>query len=82
MTRDYNAPERIQEMLKEIRATSAMPARKVTCLYCGHRVFSVYEGTTGYLETKCCKCKHIVSFNLASMRRVKPWPQKAAAEKT
>ena len=81
MTRDYNRPERIQEMLKAIRATSTMPARKVTCPYCGHRVFSVYEGTTGYLETKCCKCKHIVSFNLASMRRVKPRLLKAAARR-
>ena len=75
--KDYNSPERIQEMLKAITTTSTMKSRIVKCPYCGHKAFTVYEGTSGYLQTKCGKCKQIVSFNLVSMRRVKPQSQKA-----
>ena len=79
MARDYNTPERMQEMLKAIRTTSTMASRNVACPYCRHRAFTVYEGATGYLQTKCSKCRHIVSFNLVSMRRVRPRLRKAAA---
>lgn len=62
-------PRRMDEMLKAIRTTSGMRSRTAVCPFCGHKLFSVYEGTTGYIETKCSKCKQIVPFNLVSMRR-------------
>jgi phage FluMu protein Com len=65
-------PNRVEEMLKAVRTTSTMRSRSMLCPYCGHKAFTVYEGTTGYVETKCNKCKHVVSFNLVSMRRVNP----------
>ncbi len=68
----YQCPtERMNEMLKAVRTTSAMRSRTVECPYCGHKMFTVYEGTTGYIQTKCSKCKRISPFNLVSMRRVR-----------
>lgn len=64
-------PDRVEEMLKAIRTTSAKRSRSVLCPFCGHKAFTVYEGTTGYIETKCNKCKQIVPYNLVSMRRVR-----------
>lgn len=68
----YQCPQdRMDEMLKAIRTTSAKRSRAVLCPHCGHKVFTVFEGTTGYIETKCSKCKEIVPYNLVSMRRVR-----------
>ena len=61
----------MNEMLKAVRITSAMRSRSVVCPYCGHKLFTVYEGTTGYIQTKCNKCKKISPINLVSMRRVR-----------
>ena len=63
-------PQRMEELLKAIRTTSTMNSRPVACPFCGHKMFTVYEGTIGYIQTKCNKCKKIVPFNLVSMRRV------------
>lgn len=63
------SPELMKELRKAIRATSAMRSHVVVCPFCGHKLFSVYEGTTGFIETKCSKCKKIIPFNLVSMRR-------------
>lgn len=62
-------PRRMDEMLKAIRTTATMRSRPVECPFCGDKMFTVYEGTTGYIQTKCSKCKKIVPFNLVSMRR-------------
>lgn len=71
----FQSPEKMQEMLKAIKCTSSMRSRTIRCPNCGHRTFEVYEGTTGYLKTKCGKCKQEITFNLVSMRRVRrpPW---------
>ena len=79
MMRDYNSPERMQEMLKAIRTVSAERCRIVRCPYCGHRCFEVTPESVGYLKTKCAKCKKEVAYNLVSMRRVKPWRQNYTA---
>lgn len=48
----YQCPtDRMNEMLKAVRTTSAMRSRSVVCPYCGHKMFTVYEGTTGYIQT-------------------------------
>ena len=39
--------------MKAVRTTSAMRSRSVVCPYCGHKMFTVYEGTTDYIHTKC-----------------------------
>lgn len=54
------SPELMKELRKAIRATSAMRSHVVVCPFCGHKLFSVYEGTTGFIETKCSKCKKII----------------------
>ena len=64
-------PQRMHEMLKAVRTTSAMRSRAIVCPYCGHKMFTVYEGSTGYIQTKCSKCKKISPLNLVSMRRVR-----------
>lgn len=62
-------PKLMTELHKAIHTTSAMRFHVVACPFCGHKLFSVYEGTTGFIETKCSKCKKIIPFNLVSMRR-------------
>lgn len=59
----------MHEMLKAVRTTSTMRSRAIVCPYCGHKMFTVYEGSTGYIQTKCSKCKKISPINLVSMRR-------------
>ena len=39
--------------MKAVRTTSAMRSRSVVCPYCGHKMLTVYVGTTGYIQTKC-----------------------------
>ncbi len=64
-------PQRMHEMLKAVRTTSTMRSRAIVCPYCGRKMFTVYEGSTGYIQTKCSKCKKISPINLVSMRRVR-----------
>ena len=46
------SPELMKELRKAIRATSAMRSHVVVCPFCGHKLFSVYEGTTGVHRNK------------------------------
>ncbi len=45
-------------------------SRDIKCPHCKHTVFSVYADSTGYIETKCRKCKQPVLIDLVSMRRM------------
>ena len=67
----YRSPEKMQLMLDAIKTTSGMRSRTVRCPNCGHRSFEVYEGTTGFLKSKCGSCKQEVTFNLVAMRRTR-----------
>lgn len=75
----YQSPERLSMMMEAVQCTAKMRSRMVTCPQCGHPAFRVYEGTIGYLETKCKSCKKIVTYNLLSMRRVRNYSEKRIA---
>ncbi len=45
-------------------------SRNIRCPYCKHIAFVVFAGSTGYVETKCRKCKHEVLVDLISMRKM------------
>ena len=68
--REYNTPERIQEMLKAVQTVATQECRIIRCPFCGHRNFEVTPGSVGYVKAKCVKCKQAVAYNLVSMRRV------------
>lgn len=49
---------------------NSKPKRNIKCPYCQHTALIVYADTTGYVETKCKKCKQHVLIDLVNMRRM------------
>lgn len=45
-------------------------SREIKCPYCKHTAFTVFADSTGYIETKCSKCKQPILIDLVSMRRM------------
>lgn len=45
-------------------------SRDIKCPLCKHTVFTVFADSSGYVETKCRKCKQPILVDLVSMRRM------------
>lgn len=45
--------------------------REIRCPYCKRIACIVYADSTGYIETKCEKCKQTIIIDLINMRKLK-----------
>ncbi|WP_409968012.1 hypothetical protein RFF05_15940 [Bengtsoniella intestinalis] len=59
---------KIQQARDNIRTKSQ---RRIRCPHCDHIAMVVYANATGYVETKCGKCKRAILIDLVSMRRIR-----------
>lgn len=63
------------EMMKKIRRARenivSQSNRNIKCPYCQHVALVVYADTTGYVKTKCAKCKSEIVVDLVNMRKIK-----------
>ena len=66
-----------EDMLHKIRnarlAIMSKSKRDIKCPYCQHTAFVVFADATGFVETKCKKCKQEVIVDLVSMRRIRQY---------
>ena len=62
------------EMMKKIKQAReqiiSQCNRNIRCPYCYHIALVVYADTTGFVKTKCAKCKSEIVVDLINMRRI------------
>lgn len=67
---DIPNDELMEKIVKARNNIRNKESREIKCPYCKRIAFTVYADSSGYVQTKCDKCKKNILVDLVSMRRM------------
>ncbi len=68
----FDPCEELQEKIRRAREAVATKARRtIRCPYCRHNAIVVFADATGYVQTKCAKCRTELVIDVVNMRRIR-----------